>query len=160
MSGRSIQSWKRSRGSNAAPAPRLIPAETKNQPRTNIESGTANGGTSPAYQNQMSFPAGPASASPLVRKPDELAHKKRRKPPPPAPIILPPIAPCSRARSYKASMRTSEILADTRRFAIQPRCNNSPKRCKSSRNISLQKAILRNKANKCFCFNRIDFLRR
>jgi len=46
MSGRSIQSWKRSRGSNAAPAPRLIPAETKNQPRTNIESGTANGGTS------------------------------------------------------------------------------------------------------------------
>jgi hypothetical protein len=47
MSGRSIQSWKRSRGSNAAPAPRLIPAETKNQPRTNIESGTANGGTSP-----------------------------------------------------------------------------------------------------------------
>jgi hypothetical protein len=29
-----------------SPAPRLIPAETKNQPRTNIETGTANGGTS------------------------------------------------------------------------------------------------------------------
>jgi cytochrome c peroxidase len=50
MSGRSIQSWKRSRGSNAAPAPRLIPAETKNQPRTNIESGTANGGTSGGHR--------------------------------------------------------------------------------------------------------------
>lgn len=30
-----------------SPAPRLIPAETENQPRTNIETGTANGGTSP-----------------------------------------------------------------------------------------------------------------
>lgn len=53
MSGRSIQSWKRSRGSNAAPAPRLIPAETKNQPRTNIESGTANGGTSRGMRERL-----------------------------------------------------------------------------------------------------------
>jgi len=29
-----------------SPAPRLIPAETENQTRTNIETGTANGGTS------------------------------------------------------------------------------------------------------------------
>lgn len=29
-----------------SPAPRLIPAETENQPRTNIAIGTANGGTS------------------------------------------------------------------------------------------------------------------
>jgi len=29
-----------------SPAPDLIPAETENQPRTNIETGTANGGTS------------------------------------------------------------------------------------------------------------------
>jgi hypothetical protein len=29
-----------------SPAPRLIPAETENQPRTNIETGTASGGTS------------------------------------------------------------------------------------------------------------------
>jgi len=29
-----------------SPAPDLIPAETKNQPRTNIRCGTANGGTS------------------------------------------------------------------------------------------------------------------
>ena len=29
-----------------SPAPDLIPAENENQPRTNIETGTANGGTS------------------------------------------------------------------------------------------------------------------
>jgi hypothetical protein len=29
-----------------SPAPDLIPAETENQPRTNIKTGTANGGTS------------------------------------------------------------------------------------------------------------------
>jgi hypothetical protein len=39
-----------SRGSNTAPAPRLIPAENKNQPRSNIESGTANAGTSSAAE--------------------------------------------------------------------------------------------------------------
>ena len=31
-----------------SPAPDLIPAETKNQPRTRIAIGTANGGTSPS----------------------------------------------------------------------------------------------------------------
>jgi hypothetical protein len=33
-----------------SPAPDLIPAETKNQARTNIRIGTANGGTSPRPQ--------------------------------------------------------------------------------------------------------------
>jgi hypothetical protein len=38
-----------------SPAPRLIPAETENQPRTNIETGTANGGTSQACSVSVVF---------------------------------------------------------------------------------------------------------
>jgi hypothetical protein len=34
-----------------SPAPDLIPAETKNQPRTHIGIGTANGGTSPKHSS-------------------------------------------------------------------------------------------------------------
>src|SRR5215469_15539233 len=46
-----------------SPAPRLIPAETENQPRTNIKTGTANGGTSKIRPQPGSGFAGKCSSS-------------------------------------------------------------------------------------------------
>ena len=40
-----------------SPAPDLIPAETKNQARTNIRIGTANGGTSVIRYDWLSSPS-------------------------------------------------------------------------------------------------------
>ena len=57
-----------------SPAPDLIPAETKNQPRTHIGIGTVNGGTSEEYNPEVAEPDDLRVGKPVTSEEDEAAN--------------------------------------------------------------------------------------
>ena len=62
-----------------SPAPDLIPAEPKDQPRTRMAIGTANGGTSEAHRERTELPISHRNGAPIKKTIFDLIHDKNER---------------------------------------------------------------------------------